>query len=103
MSAKCEMEAQAAMQPAWREQAELTPLRVRRPQVCDDTRISGRRADQLEFQPCRNGVAEEQHRHPEAECDAQQLKRRQAKGPPLIDAAQGENKVQRCGAVEQKR
>ncbi len=98
-----EMQAEAAVQPPRRQQAQLLSLRARRPQIGDHAGIVGRQSEQVVGEPRVGGVTDQQDRQREAERDAQQLGRRQAEGAPLVNRPQREQEMDRERAIEQQR
>ena len=99
--AEGEMQAETAVQPSRRHQAELPALRTRRPKIGNHARVVRRQPEQFIGEARRRGVADQQDRHREAEHDAEQFQRRQAEGAPLIDREQRHHEMSGERAVEQ--
>ncbi len=99
--AEREMQPEAAMQPARRHQPQLPALRSRGPKIGDHTRVVRRQPKHFVGEARRCGVADQQDRHREAEHDAEEFQRRQAKGAPLVDREQRHHEVDDEGAIKQ--
>ena len=98
--AEGEMQPETAMQPARRHQAELPALRAGGPQVGDDPGVVRRQPEHFISEARRRGMPDQQDRHGEAEHDAEQFKRRQAEGAPLVDREQRHHEMHGEGAVQ---
>ncbi len=91
------------MYPPRRQQPELHPLRIGRPQVGDDAGIICWLGEQFICEARVGEVIDEDERQRKTHRNAQELRRRQTKGAPFVDRPQREHKMDAGSTIEQYR
>ena len=96
-----EMDAEAPVQPAGRQQGQLTALAVAGPERPHDARVLRRLPVHLPRQPGADGMADQQRRNAEPQHDAHQVERRHPQRASAVDRVEGQREMDADRAVEQ--